>query len=323
MSAAAGATAPRRRYDEAVRAAAARLEPVSGSPRLDAELLLAAAAGVPRSAVIAFPERELDAAALKALDALVARRAEGEPLAYLLGSREFFALTLDVGPAVLVPRPETEHLVEEALARLPPPAAGSRGATRVAQAATRAVARDAARGAADGASLENRRGPAVLDLGTGSGALALAVKQQRPDAAVTGADSSLAALAVARANAAKLGLDVLWVESSWFDALGGRRYDAILCNPPYVRSGDPHFDGPLRFEPRAALDGGPDGLDAIREILAAAPRHLEPRGLLLLEHGYDQQAAVAALASEMGFERLAAGRDLAGRERYVVLRKPG
>jgi release factor glutamine methyltransferase len=288
-SAVSGAAARRpRSFGAVLSEAAARLSLASASPRLDGELLLARVAGVSRSTVLAFPERELGPAAAERLDALIARRADGEPLAYLLGDKDFFTLTLDVGPAVLVPRPETEHLVDEVLARLPP-------------------ASDAM--------------PAVLDLGTGSGALALAVKQQRPDVDVTGVDSSAAALAVARANGARLGLDVRWIESRWFDALGGRRYDAILCNPPYVRSDDPHFAGPLRFEPRAALDGGPDGLGAIRAVLDTAPSHLVPGGLLLLEHGYDQQRAVAALAAERGLERLAWGRDLGGRDRYLVLGK--
>lgn len=257
------------------------------SPRLDAELLLAHAAGVARSAVLAYPERRLPADAAERLDELLARRAAGEPLAYLLGGRDFFDLSLSVGPAVLVPRPETEHLVDEALARLP-----RAGHVR------------------------------VLDLGTGSGALALAVRHQRPDADVTGADAAADALAVARANGERLGLDVRWLRSDWFAALGGEAFDAILCNPPYVRSGDPHFDGPLRFEPRAALDGGPDGLDAIRAVLARAPAHLAPGGVLALEHGHDQQAAVVALAARHGFELLAAGRDLAGLDRYVVLARP-
>lgn len=273
----------------ALQDAAARLAAAGDSARLDAELLIAHAAGLPRSSVLAFPERELAPAAAARLDALVARRAAGEPLAYVLGRKDFFTLTLDVGPGVLVPRPETEHLVEEALARLPAPSAAR---------------------------------PAVLDLGTGSGALALAIKEQRPDAAVTGADASPEALAIARANGRRLGLDVEWVESQWFDALAGRRYAAILCNPPYVASGDPHLAELVRFEPRAALDGGPDGLDAIREVLHGAPRHLEPGGLLLLEHGYDQQAAVVALAVGQGLEQLKAAQDLGGRDRYIVLRLP-
>ncbi|HEX7079511.1 MAG TPA: peptide chain release factor N(5)-glutamine methyltransferase [Gammaproteobacteria bacterium] len=283
-----GGSRPRvRRYGEAV-AAGTRALSGGESGRLDAQLLLAHAAGVARSVVLAFPEREVDPAALARFEALVARRAAGEPLAYLIGEKEFFSLPLAVEPAVLVPRPETEHLVDEALARLPP--------------AAEAPGRDVV----------------VLDLGTGSGALALALKRQRPDLRVVGADRSAAALRVARANGERLGLDVCWVRSDWLAAFREAAFDAILCNPPYVRSGDPAFERGLRFEPRDALDGGADGLDAIRQVLAGAGRHLKPSGLLLLEHGHDQRADVAAIARAHGLVLVAAGRDLAGVDRYAV-----
>lgn len=269
---------------ELVRRAAERLASVTDTPRLEAELLVAHVAGASRTAVIAFPERIVHADAVRRLEALIARRAAGEPVAYLLGEKEFYSLPLRVGPAVLVPRPETEHLVEAALARL-----------------------------------ANAARPAVLDLGTGSGAIALAIKRQRPDAEVVGVDASRAALEVAGSNGARLGLEVEWLESEWFAALGGRRFACIVCNPPYLVSADPHFET-LRFEPREALDGGPDGLDAIRRVLRDAPAHLEPGGVLLIEHGYEQQAAVVELAACAGFEVLEAGRDLEGRPRYVVLR---
>jgi release factor glutamine methyltransferase len=272
------------RYADAVRGAAARLAVASDTPRLDAELLLAHVAGVSRSVVLAFPERVLTCELTALFEALVGRRCAGEPLAYLVGEKEFYSLTLAVGPSVLVPRPETEHLAEAALARF----------------------------------AEWRR-PAVLDLGTGSGALALAIKRERPDAVVVGADSSEAALRVARANGMLLGLDVEWVLSDWFAALGGRRFAAIVCNPPYLESGDPHFETGIAFEPRAALDGGADGLGAIRRVLRDAPAHLEPGGVLLLEHGHAQQRAVCGLAAECGCEVLDAARDLAGRDRYVVV----
>ena len=184
---------------------------------------------------------------------------------------------------MLVPRPETEHLVDAALARL-----------------------------------EGVASPAVLDLGTGSGAIALAIKAERPDATVVGADASLDALEAARANGERLGLDVEWVRSDWLAALGERTFDAILCNPPYVESGDPHLDE-LAHEPRAALDGGPDGLDSIRAVLRGAPGRLSPGGVLILEHGSGQQADVIALAARAGFDTAEAGRDLAGCDRYVVL----
>src|SRR5690606_19493800 len=180
-----------------VRLAAARLASVSETPRLDAELLVAHAAGASRSAVIAFPERELDADRTRRLDVLVERRAAGEPLAYLVGEKEFYSLALAVSPAVLVPRPETEHVVDAALARLTSIAA-----------------------------------PSVLDLGAGSGAIALAIKHERRDASVVGVDASREALEVARANGERLGLAVDWRLSDWFDALRGRTFRAIVCNPP-------------------------------------------------------------------------------------------
>jgi len=326
--AALGALGSARRYGEAVRAAARSLSAGSATPLLDAQLLLAAACGVSRSSVLAFPERELTVAAGERFAAAVARRAQGEPLAYLVGERDFFSLTLRVAPAVLVPRSETEHLVEEALARLPAPAPerGSRAAEDGAPAAEDGApaAEDGAPAAEDGAPAAQHEAPArVLDLGTGSGAIALAIKRQRPDVDIVGADVSPEALAVARANGERLGLEVRWVVSDWFAGLDGRRFDLILCNPPYVRSGDPHFDGALRFEPRGALDGGPDGLDAVRRVLAGAPRHLESEGALLLEHGYDQRQEIAALAAAQRFEVTGGGRDLAGLDRYLVLRRAG
>ncbi|HEX6998313.1 MAG TPA: peptide chain release factor N(5)-glutamine methyltransferase [Gammaproteobacteria bacterium] len=255
------------------------------SPRLDAELLLAHAAGLARSAVIAFRERGVDGGVVERYRGLVARRAAGEPLAYLLGRKEFFSLELAVTPDVLVPRPETEVLVERALDLLPP--AGERR---------------------------------VLDLGTGSGAIALAIKHERPRADVTAADASAAALAVARANGERLGLAVRFVCSDWFEALAGERFELIACNPPYVRSTDPALAHALRFEPREALDGGPDGLAAYRAILGHAAAHLAPGGHLLLEHGHDQQQALVELARSRGFETEAALRDYAGHPRVVVLR---
>lgn len=270
---------------ELVRAVIERLASVSDTARLEAELLVAHVAEASRASVIAFPERIVRPDDVRRLEALVARRAAGEPLAYLLGEKEFYSLPLRVGPAVLVPRPETEHLVEAALARLA----------------------DATR-------------PAVLDLGTGSGAMALAIKRQRPDARVVGVDASGAALDIARSNGLRLALDVEWLESEWFAALRGRHFACIVCNPPYIASADPHFETGLRFEPREALDGGPDGLDAIRWVLRDAPPHLEPDGVLLIEHGHEQQPAVIELAENAGYEVLEAGRDLEGRSRYVVLR---
>ena len=273
------------RTDDALAAGARLLAAVSETPRLDAELLVAFATRRTRSAVLAFPERVLDAADAKLFRALLARRARGEPLAYLTEEREFFSLPLTVSSSVLIPRAETELLVELALA---------------------AVA-SAAR-------------PAVLDVGTGSGAIALAIKRARGDAVVTATDQSAAALAVARANAARLTLDVRFVESRWFEALGGDTFDVIVSNPPYVRSAD--VTGALAFEPRLALDGGADGLDAYRDLFAAAATHLDPRrGMLLVEHGADQRSELVALAQAHGWRVAAAHDDLAGRPRVLELER--
>jgi len=264
--------------------AADLLKATSETPRLDAELLLAFVSGFPRSTVIAFPERCVSAHSQTKYDECVRRRSDGEPLAYITGTKEFYSHCLTVTPAVLVPRPETEILVEALLSRV-----------------------------------DTASNVAILDLGTGSGALGLAIKQCRPRAAVSAVDSSPAALDVARANAARLGLDIEFIESNWFDDVGARRFDFIVCNPPYVRSADPHFGGPLRHEPRQALDGGADGLDAIRAILGTAAGFLNPHGSLLLEHGYDQHESVLSLATASGFDVLGSRTDLAGYQRVAVL----
>jgi release factor glutamine methyltransferase len=253
------------------------------TPLLDAQLLLAFVTGQPRSSILAFPERAVPLAAAEQLERLTARRARGEPLAYLVRAQEFFSLPLKVSPAVLIPRPETELLVEEALARCPPG--------------------------------ERKR---VLDLGTGSGAIALAIKKERPAVEVTAADVSPAALAVARANAERLGLEVRFVESEWFSALGAERFDLIVCNAPYVAADDPAFAA-LTFEPRLALDGGPDGLDALRAVITSAAAHLAPGGCLLLEHGHDQREPLIELATRNGWRVAAAHDDLEGRARVLAL----
>lgn len=274
-------------FGELLARGGAALAAVSDTARLEAELLLGTVAGLGRVAIMAHPERLLAAEAVARFDAAVLRRAGGEPLAYVLGRREFWSLALTVDANVLVPRPETELLVEHALAL--PLAAGAR----------------------------------VLDVGTGSGAIALAVRHERPDLAVVAVDRSAAALAVARNNGEALGLDVEWLESDWLAALEGRRFDLIVSNPPYVASGDPHFDGDLRFEPRLALDGGDDGLDAYRAILEAAPAHLAAGGQLLFEHGFDQREALVALAAGLGFTLALAADDLAGQPRVAGFVRAG
>ncbi len=266
--------------------AASQLARASETPRLDAELLLAHATGCTRSALLASSDRDLEPAAASRFAAFVERRARGEPLAYLTGEREFYSLPLAVSPDVLIPRPETELLVEQAIA---------------------AAAR-----------LEH---PKVLDVGTGSGAIALALKQACSNAHVTATDVSAAALAVARGNAARLHLDVNFVESRWFEAVGRDVFDVIASNPPYVRTDD--VRAALEHEPRVALDGGSDGLDAYRVLLAAAPRHLAASGVLLLEHGYDQRAALTRLAVASGWRVTAAHDDLAGIPRVLVLTRGG
>lgn len=257
---------------------------VTETPRLEAELLLAETTGLTRAALMARPARPIGAAEASCFEALVARRRGGEPFAYIAGYREFYSLRLAVGPAVLVPRPETEILVDAALARP----------------------------VKDNAS--------VLDLGTGSGAIALALKHERGDLAITAVDCDDAALAVARSNAAAHALDIRWLESNWYSAVAGRRFDLIAANPPYVPSCDPHFDLSLRHEPRLALDGGTDGLDAYRAIFRDACAFLEPEGSLLVEHGFDQREAVIALAAASKLRLEAALDDLAGVPRVACFR---
>jgi release factor glutamine methyltransferase len=261
--------------------AISQLEAVTETARLEAELLLAEMAGVGRAAVIAHPERKLNAGQAACFEAAVARRRSGEPLAYIVGRREFYSLDLSVRSDVLVPRPETEALVDAALARLPMNAAS------------------------------------VVDLGTGSGAIALALKHLRPALDITAVDCEEAALDVARANARTLGVDVNWLRSDWFSALEGFRFDLIVSNPPYVASGDPHFDGALAHEPRIALDGGVDGLDAYRAVFRDVSTHLAPGGWLVFEHGFDQREAVCELARAAGFELEAGIDDLAGLPRVA------
>ena len=256
-----------------------RLGAASPSAALDAEILVAHVAATGRSALAADPDRPLGPEELLALESLARRRLAGEPVAYLTGRREFWSLELEVTPDVLVPRPETELVVERLLSVL---GGGGRGA--------------------------------VLDLGTGSGAIALAVAHERPDAEVTATDVSAAALAVAKRNAVRLGLrNLRFVEGSWFDPLAGSRFDVIASNPPYVAAGDPALA--LAHEPRAALVGGTDGLAAIEAIVSAAPGHLESGGWLVVEHGASQGAAVRALFAAAGLAAVATRPDLAGHER--------
>jgi release factor glutamine methyltransferase len=271
------------RLDALLRDAGARIDPV------DAQWLLVHALGKPRSWLYAHGDDVADAALVARFEALVARRVVGEPVAYLTGRRGFWSLDLTVTPATLIPRVETELLVELALARLP---------------------RD--------------REPRIADLGTGSGAIALALAHERPRARVVATDASDAALAVARDNAIALGIDNIdFRRGDWLAALSGERFDLIASNPPYIASDDPHLGvGDLRHEPAAALASGYDGLDAIRMIVRDAPAHLVTDGWLLLEHGLEQGRAVRELLHAAGFVDVATEHDLEGRDRVTLGRMP-
>jgi release factor glutamine methyltransferase len=255
-----------------------------GLDRLDAQLLLLHTLGRPdsdRGWLLAHDGDGLPAGAADRFRALCLRRAAGEPLAYLVGSKAFYGLQLQVDGRVLVPRPDTETLVDWALEALSGPGmpAGAR----------------------------------VLDLGTGSGAIALALKKTRPALDLGAVDASAGALAVARANADRLGLDVRFIEGSWLENVSGH-FHLIASNPPYVAEGDSHLAA-LSHEPQNALIAGPDGLDDIRTIIAQAPAHLHAQGWLLLEHGYNQAAAVRGLLAARGFAGVQSRTDLAGVQR--------
>jgi release factor glutamine methyltransferase len=251
--------------------------------RLDAQLLLAHRLGQPRSWLLAHDDAVLDPAAADALRTGLARRAAGEPLAYLVGQKEFHGLMLSVDPHVLVPRPDTEVLVDWAIELL-------------------------------GGALVGVAAPEVVDLGTGSGAIALAVKHAHPAARVVATDVSAGALEVARANAQRLGLDLTPCLGAWWAAVAGRRFHLALSNPPYIAAGDPHLAA-LRHEPALALTPGGDGLAALREIARGAREHLEPDAWLLLEHGHDQAQAVGGLLRQAGFAAIETRRGVGGQTR--------
>lgn len=255
----------------------------SSSPKLDAQILLAQVLKVSRAYLYTWPEREMTPAEQAQFLELLARRTAGEPIAYILGQKEFWSLPLQVNAATLIPRPETELLVEQTLACLP-------------------------------ADQPCR----VLDLGTGSGAIALALAASRPHWQLTATDSSAGALAIAKTNAANLKLNnIQFYFGSWFTALPtGCHFDAILSNPPYIALGRPELEeGDLAFEPRSALTAGPEGLDDLKIIIHEAPAYLLPEGWLLLEHGYDQAEAVAGLLKAANFSAIASIEDYAGHPR--------
>jgi len=263
--------------------AAAALQRASDSARADAEILLCELLGCNRAGLVVRADQALSAELALRYAASIERRRQGEPVAYLIGRREFWSLELEVSPAVLIPRPDTELLVEWALQRL----------------------RDCV-------------SPVIADLGTGSGAIALALASARADARIVATDLSADALDQARHNARRLGLErVEFRQGHWLEPLAGERFDLIASNPPYIAEGDPHLAA-LRYEPRRALTAGADGLDALRRIAADASAHLKPAAMLLLEHGAEHGAAVRTLLREQGYVEVETRRDLNGLERATI-----
>jgi len=255
-------------------------------PHAESRALLAHVLGTSREHLIAHPEQPVEQAAVARFDELAARRLAGEPLAYLLGSREFYGRCFEVSPAVLIPRPETELLVEVALELL-----------------------------------AGKPAPRILELGTGSGCIAISLALERSDATIVATDISDSALAVARANAHSLGDRVRWIRSDWYSGLEDEGlFDLIVSNPPYVAANDPHLDA-LTFEPSGALTDHGDGLGCLRTLAAAAPRHLAPGGWIALEHGYDQASFVRALLADAGMSDVSSRRDAAGIERVSLARR--
>lgn len=265
-----------------LRRALHELEMTSPTPRLDAEVLVMHACGINRSELITRQETALTGEQQHKLEGLLERRKHGEPVAYLTGTREFWSMEFNVTPATLIPRPETELLVEKALEHIP---------------------RDAAW--------------AIADLGTGSGAIALAIAKERPRCRVVATDSSPPALEVAKSNARKFSLtNIEFRQGDWFTPLAGTSFDMVLSNPPYIRAGDPHLkQGDLRFEPAAALISGADGLDAIRHIARHAREFLKPDGWLLFEHGWDQADASGGYLRQQAYRDIVSHTDLAGQAR--------
>jgi release factor glutamine methyltransferase len=253
------------------------------SPRLDAELLLSHATGLSRTSFRAWPERDVTDSQVLVFDELVAARATGEPIAYLLGHQEFWSLTLSVSSSTLIPRPDTECLIEAAL------------------------------------SLPLSASARVLDLGTGTGAIALALASERPGWQMVACDCVEEAVALARHNARELSLPVEVFHSVWFSDLSPQTFDLVVSNPPYIASRDHHLDeGDVRFEPRSALVSGPDGLDDLRLIIHQAPDWLNDKGWLLVEHGFDQADAVSALFQSRGFVAVESRSDYGHRDRMTL-----
>lgn len=274
-------------YQQWLREAVSQLQ-ASESPRRDAEILLGFVTGKARTFILAFGETPLTDEQHEQLAALLARRVRGEPVAHLIGEREFWSLPLFVSPATLIPRPDTECLVEQALARLP--AAPCR----------------------------------ILDLGTGTGAIALALASERPDCQVTAVDLIPEAVALAQRNAEHLGIrNIEIVQSRWFSALEGQTFSLIVSNPPYIDAQDPHLaQGDVRFEPLSALVAADNGLADLHTLIKDAPRYLLPQGWLLLEHGWQQGAAVREIFARYGWQQVETCRDYGDNERLTLGRRP-
>lgn len=274
----------------ALQQATQTLAPSSDSARLDAELLLCKVLAKHRSYLFTWPEQELSSEHYAEFHSLVNQRLQGNPVAYLLGHREFWGMELEVSAATLIPRPDTELIVQLALERL-----------------------------------VSYTAPKLLDLGTGTGAIALALAKERPDATIIALDKSAEALAIAERNQLKLRLNnVRLMHSDWFSALDTASYfDLIISNPPYIAEFDPHLEqGDLRFEPRSALSSGVDGLKDLSYLIQTAPPHLKDLGWLLLEHGYDQGLVVNQLLKNTGYTEIACYQDLGGNDRVSLGRFP-
>jgi release factor glutamine methyltransferase len=275
--------------NDAIVAATAQLKNSSSTPALDAQVLLAHALERDRTYIIAHARDVLDSENQKQFQQLVAQRIDGTPVAYLTGRQEFWSLPISVSPDTLIPRPETELLVELALEKIP---------------------------------LEEKY--LVADIGTGSGAIALAIASERKHSRVVASDSSPEAIRIAQENARQLGIpNIEFTTGSLFEPFVDRKFNLIVSNPPYVPENDPHLlEGDVRFEPRGALAAGPDGLDVIRRLVENVGRYLLPGGWLLIEHGYDQETSVEELFQQAGFEEIECYRDLAGQPRVTIGQRP-